>query len=225
MMEGWTGVAFWWLAFGGSHLVLSSAGIRRTLVRGIGAGPFAGLYSLVALATFVPIVWIYWQARHEGPLLWNLRAVPGATLVVIAIGALGFALMVASFVQPSAAGLDPRAVPRAHGITRVTRHPLFIGLGLWGFAHALINGFLSDVVFFGGFPLFALIGGAHQDARKQSEDRGRLDAFYRETSALPFLATITGRNRIVLHELPWGALGIGSAIAIVVYYLHPVLFR
>jgi uncharacterized membrane protein len=225
MTPGWESVLFWWLAFAGSHLILSSGGLRGALVARMGERGFAGFYSLVALATFVPIVWTYWPARHTGPLLWNLRTVPGATALVIALGAIGFALMAAAFVQPSATSFDPRAVPRAHGVTRLTRHPLFMGLALWGLGHALVNGFLSDVVFFAGFPLFALIGGAHQDARKQTEQRARLDQFYGETSMLPFVAVASGRNRLVPGELPWRALGIGTAVAIVLYLLHPLLFR
>jgi uncharacterized membrane protein len=223
-MQGWTGILFWWLAFAGSHLVLSSLRVRSAIIGTIGAGPFAAFYSVVALATFIPLVASWWPARHSGPLLWNLRDVPGATLLVIVLGAIGFALIAASFVQPSATSMDPRAVPRAHGLTRLTRHPLFMGLALWGFAHALINGFLADVVFFAGFPLFGLIGAAHQDARKQTEQLARLGPFYGETSMLPFAAVITRRNRLVLGELPWVALGAGALVAVVIYYLHPVLF-
>jgi uncharacterized membrane protein len=223
-MYGWTGVLLWWLAFAGSHLALSSLAVRRAIVGRIGPRAFAGFYSVVALATFTPLVWTYWLARHSGPLLWNLRAVPGATALAVVLGATGFALVAASFVQPSVTGMDPRAVPRAQGLVRLTRHPLFMGLAVWGFAHALVNGFLSDIVFFAGFPLFGLIGAAHQDARKQFEQQARLGPFYGETSLLPFAAVITGRNRLVLGEMPWVALGVGALVAVIIYFLHPVLF-
>jgi uncharacterized membrane protein len=220
----WAAVLFWWLAFAGSHMFLSSLRVRGRIVAGIGERAFAGLYSVVALVTFVPIVWTYWGARHSGPMLWNLRGLAAVRLLAIVLAAIGFALVSASFVQPSAAGMDPRAVPRAQGILRITRHPLLMGLGLWGMAHTLVNGFLADVVFFGGFPLFALFGAAHQDARKQADRGQRLGPFFDETSLLPFVAIATGRNRVEAGELPWGALGAGTLVALILYLLHPALF-
>jgi len=224
-MNGWGWVAFWWVAFAGSHIALSSAGMRAKLIERLGAGPFAGMYSLVALATFVPLVWVYWHNRHGGPQLWSMRTAPGAIPFAIILAAAGIAMIAGSFSQPSVTGMDPRAVTRAHGLTRITRHPLFMGLALWGAAHALVNGFLADVIFFGAFPVYGIIGAAHQDVRKQREDARRLRAFYDETSLLPFWAIITGRNRLELSELPLAALGIGAAVATVIYLLHPTLFR
>jgi uncharacterized membrane protein len=218
------GVLIWWLAFAGTHLVLSSIRVRRAIVGAIGEGPFAGVYSVVALGTFVPLVWTWWTDRHGGPLLWSLRGVPGVKPLALVLATVGVALLAASFAQPSAASLDPRAIPRARGVMRITRHPLFAGLGLWGLAHVLVNGFLTDIVFFGGFPLFAVVGGWHQDARKQLEQLSRLAPFYGETSAVPFAAIAAPRNRLANGELPWVALAVGVAFAVVLYYLHPMLF-
>ena len=53
-------------------MVLSSLRIRRGLVARLGAGPFLGLYSLVAFAFFVPLVWTYFAHKHAGPLLWSI---------------------------------------------------------------------------------------------------------------------------------------------------------
>ena len=223
-MNGWGWVAFWWLAFAGSHLALSSAGPRSKLIERLGAQPFAGAYSLVALFTFIPLVRAYWHGRHGGPMLWSMGTVPGAVPLAILLGVAGMALVAASFAQPSVTGMDPRAGTRAHGITRITRHPLFMGLAVWGLAHALVTGYLADVIFFGGFPVYGLIGAAHQDVRKQREAGQDLRAFYDETSLLPFWAILTGRNRLELSELPFAALGIGASVAIVIYLLHPTLF-
>jgi len=224
-MEAWTWVLIWWLAFAGSHLLLSSLRVRRTLVGLVGGeGPFAGLYSLVALAFFVPLVWTFSRHFHEGPLLWSMRDIPAVHAGAMILSALGLTLVVAALAQPSATGMDPRAVPRARGLSRITRHPLFAGLALWGLAHVLVNGFLVDVLFFGGFLVFGVVGATHQDSRKLTEQAQRLGPFYDETSLFPFGAILTRRNRLVLSELPWLALAIGALIAVVVYLLHPVLF-
>jgi len=223
-MPAWSSILLWWLAFAGSHLLLSSIPVRRPLIEKLGAQAFAGLYSVVALATFVPIVWIYLDNRHSGPLLWTLRGVPGITVLTIVVGIVAFALIAGSFAQPSATSIDPRAVPRARGILRITRHPLFTGLALWGLGHVVVNGFASDLAFFGSFAVFAVIGAQHQDTRKQLEEPQRLGAFYNETSLLPFGAVLEGRNRVVAEEMPWIALVLGAAVAGLVYLAHPWLF-
>src|SRR5258707_1012002 len=59
-----------WIGFAGSHLALSSLGIRQRIVERINEGPFRGLYSLVAFAFFIPLVWTYFTHKHAGSWLW-----------------------------------------------------------------------------------------------------------------------------------------------------------
>ena len=81
-----------------------------------------------------------------------------------------------------------------------------------------------DVIFFGGFALFSLVGCAHQDARKRATRGAELAAYFAETSLLPFGAILAGRNRLVLAELPWLGLAVGATIATTLYLLHPYMF-
>jgi uncharacterized membrane protein len=223
-VPAWSVVLVWWLAFAGAHLVLSSRALRPALVRRLGAQPFQGLYSLVVLGLFVGLVRSWWPNRHTGPLLWSLAAVPGVRAVAVAAAFAGVAVVGLSFFQPSPVLPVPGLPTAARGLTRITRHPLFVGLGLWGIAHALVNGFLADVVFFGGFPVFSLIGGLHQDGRRRAEDGPRLRAFYDETSVLPFGAILAGRNRLVLGEIPVVGVGVAVALAAALYAFHDRLF-
>jgi uncharacterized membrane protein len=217
-------ILFWWLAFAGSHLVLSSVPVRRPLIARVGARGFQGLYSLIALATFVPLVRTYWAHRHTGPQLWNLWDIAGMREVSIVLSGIACVFLILAFFQPSPTGLAPGAATRARGVNRITRHPLFAAIGLWGFAHLLVNGYLSDVVFFGGFLVFALVGAAHQDARKRVTEAETLTAFFTETSLLPFGAIIAGRNRLMVDEIPWLAVAVGVAVAAVLYVAHGRLF-
>jgi len=217
-------IVFWWLAFAGSHMVLSSTRVRPTLVAKLGSSGFAGLYSLVAFATFVPLVWVYLDSRHTGPELWSLRAAPGAQLAAVVLGTGAFAVLVASFVQPSPAGMDPRAEVMPHGLTRITRHPMLVAFILWAAGHLIVNGFATDVAFFGGMALYSIIGAMHQDARKRTTRGEELAAFYRETSLFPFTAIISGRGRLVTDELPWAGFIVGAIVGYLIYWLHPLLF-
>jgi 1,4-dihydroxy-2-naphthoate octaprenyltransferase len=76
-----------WLVFGGAHIALASASIRRTLVAYLGEGGFTQLFTLVAAASFTALVVYYVAHRFEGvrglalvdvPIFgWMLRAVLG----------------------------------------------------------------------------------------------------------------------------------------------------
>jgi len=96
-------IAFWWSAFVGTHMVLSSLPVRGRLVAKLGEKPFLGIYSLVAFATFVPLVSVYLDNRHAGGLLWALAAVPGIRQLAMLLAVLGVALTVAAVIQPSPA--------------------------------------------------------------------------------------------------------------------------
>lgn len=214
----------WWLAFAATHMVFSSVRLRPRLVGWMGQRGFLGFYSLVSFVTFVPLCVVYFAHRHEGPLLVPLAAVPGMRELAMVLAWAFFAAGIGGASQPSVLSIGAGAETRARGLGRVTRHPMFMSLGVWALAHLLVNGFLTDVLFFGGFALFCVVGCAHQDARKRATEGDRLEAYFAETSLFPFAAIAAGRNRLVLEELPWGGLAVGAVLATVLYIFHPALF-
>lgn len=218
-------IAALWVAFAGTHMLLSSAALRPQLVGRLGEKAYLGLYTLVALLTFVPLAWVYFTNRHAGGVVWDIAAMGGARPLAILFAASGIALAVAAMFQPSPAVVGGFGGTRARGLTRVTRHPLFTGIALWSAGHLLVNGFAADVVFFGGMLAFSMLGAAHQDARKRAGENGGLEAFFEETSFTPFAAIVSGRNRLVWSELPWAGLAIGIAVAVAILLLHPWMFR
>jgi len=217
-------IAFWGFAFVGGHLLLSSGPVRAPLVARLGARGFQGLYSVFALVVFVLLVRTWWGDRHGGAELWMLRDVPTLTPIALVLGVLGFALAVASFFQPSAMGMISGETVRATGMARITRHPLMMGVALWGISHLLMNGWTSDVAFYGAFTALALLGAYHQDARKRAADDGTLSTYFAESSVLPFAAAFTGRAQVVASELPWAGIVTGVVVAVVLYWFHPTLF-
>ncbi|MGH8660274.1 MAG: NnrU family protein [Burkholderiales bacterium] len=217
-------VAFWWGMFAGTHMVLSSVPLRGKLIARLGETNFVGLYALVAFATLIPLVWVYLGNRHAGGVIWNLAAVPGVRQLAMLLAVLAFALIAGGLSHPSPALVGIKQAWGARGLTRITRHPLFMGIALWALSHLLLNGFLTDVLFFGGMLAFSLAGAAHQDARKLATEEQRLGQFFAESSFWPFGAIIAGRNRLIWRELPWIALAIGAAAAVGIYALHPWAF-
>jgi uncharacterized membrane protein len=215
-----------WVAFAGTHVWLSSVRTRTALIGTIGAQSFQGLYSLVALVTFVPLVWIFAAHKHAGPLVWTTIGPSGLArplnhVLMAAAVVLFVASLLPSSTAPSAMQAHGPAVAR--GILRVTRHPMLAAFALFGVAHLLMNGSVGDVLFFGGFPVFAWIGARHQDARKVREvpEYGALVA---TTSIVPFAAILAGRQRLVARELPLAAFAGGLLVTVLLRFYHRTLF-
>ncbi|MCG8609044.1 MAG: NnrU family protein [Pseudomonadales bacterium] len=108
---------------------------RNQMVTRYGEQRFKGVYSLVALAGFVLIVWGYGLARMEPVVVYNppfwLRHV--AMLLLIPV----FPLLVAAHL-PSRIG-------------SIVKHPMLVAVKLWALAHLLANGMLADLLLFGAF--------------------------------------------------------------------------
>lgn len=208
----------WSAALGGTflvtHFVMSHPPVRARLVQRLGDRGFQGVYSLVALASYVPWVAVWVTHRHAGPALWVLRspaAVHGAELVA----ACGVALAVAGVVNPAPSSVTgPRGQLGVRGLSHVTRHPLNLGVAMLMAAHVAVNGWVGDLVFFGGHLALALLGPWHQDLRHRAA-RPEYAAFADATSFWPNplgLARVGGRGA--------AALALGLVLAVALRYGH-----
>lgn len=219
-MDPALGVALLWLAFTATHVGLSSARVRPRLVAALGEAGFLGLYSLVALALFIPLVWLYFTSKHAGAALWVLPRGPALTWTVYVGMGVAFILLVASFLRPSPAGMAP-AESTPHGVHLLTRHPMVMAFVVFALVHLLPNGWASDVAFFGGFAAFALLAAAHQDRRKLATGPAGYREFYEHTPFLPF----TGRDTLRgLRELSPIAVVGGIGLALAIRYFHASWF-
>lgn len=213
-------IAFWWLAFTATHMGLSSARLRTRLVGALGQTGFLALYSLVAFATFVPLVSSYFAHKHEGPFLWYLGALPGLRTAMIAGMMVVLALIVAALLRPSPAAIVPGKTEVA-GAYHVTRHPMFMAVGLFGILHLLVARVnATELAFFAGFPLFACLGCWHQDRRKLASGDPAFARFHAQTAFLPF----TGPRALKgLREMGL-PLVLGAALALGLRWVHPRWF-
>ena len=213
-------IALLWLAFAATHMGLSTLPVRRRLVARLGTGAFQGLYSLIALAIFVPLVRTFFAHKHAGHWLWVLERGPALRWPMYVGMALAFVLLVASFVRPSPAGVVPGEA-RVDGVYRLTRHPLLVAIAIFGVLHCLPNGSTADVAFFGGGAAFALLGAWHQDRRKLALDVPGFRAFHAATPFLPFTGRETLRG---LRELSPAVVAAGLLATAVVRWFHPTWF-
>ena len=206
------------LLFASSHMLLSSRTIRAGLVARLGDKRFLAMYSIVALGLFAPLVYYYLTHRHTGPLLWSVPDTNAVEFVLVLANLIGFVLLVAGVMTPSPAAVTGAPLDEPKGVHRITRHAVFMGMGIWALAHVIANGYASDVAFFGGIVLFVLIGSWHQDRRKLAGGDPRFERFHAATAFIPF----TGREAMRgLMEMPPVAVIVGVVIALVARYLHP----
>ena len=206
------------LVFAASHMLLSSRPIRARLVARLGDKRFLAAYSIVALVLFVPLVYYYFTHRHAGPLLWPAPDSGAVDFLLVLANLVGFVLLVAGVMTPSPASVTGAPRDEPSGVQRITRHAVFMGMGIWALAHVIVNGYASDVAFFGGIVVFVLIGSWHQDRRKLAGGDARFERFHAATAFIPF----TGREGLRgLMEMPPVAVIIGVAAALIVRYLHP----
>jgi uncharacterized membrane protein len=213
-----------WLLFGVSHVGLATPRLRESVVARLGERGFTWMYVLIASVLFALLVAGYAVVRVSGPAGFALADSPRARTPLLGASLAGFALM-AGALAPSGYWNSPAAiltdgVRPAYGLERITRHPFFTGLVLAMGAHALLATRMAGSVFFGGFVVLATLGSAHQ-ARKLGARKGQAFARYlSETSAIPFVAIVRGRQPLALGELPWAALALGVALAWIIRQLH-----
>ncbi|WP_287130398.1 NnrU family protein [Candidatus Cyanaurora vandensis] len=186
-----------WLAFAASHTLLSSVGLRANLQKKLGAGGYLGFYSLVAAATFIPLVVYYGSHKHEGPLLWA----DGPRSLTYSLMVLAVFFIAASLISPPPGSMQSRGSLAVTGITKLTRHPGFIGFILFGLAHLIVNGYASDVAFWGGLVLYTPFGAWHQDQRKRQENPVGYGQVLTQTSFIPGLAILQGRQSFKFADL------------------------
>jgi len=114
---------------------------RNRMVATLGAGPWKGLYSLVAAAGLACVVYGYGLARQDPSVLY----VPPAWLRHVAL-----LLMLPVFPFLLSTYLPGR-------IKSAIRHPTLNATKFWATAHLCANGGWHDVLLFGGFLLWASV--------------------------------------------------------------------
>ncbi len=122
--------------FLGSHSFTRFRPLRDNLETRLGALPYKGLYSLIALAGFILIIVGYGQYRAAGYVqIWT----PPAFLKH-----LSYLLLMPVFVFLIAAYAPGK-------IKSAVVHPMLAAVQFWALAHLLVNGDLGSMLLFGGF--------------------------------------------------------------------------
>jgi uncharacterized membrane protein len=130
---------------------------RSARIASLGERAWKGLYSLGSLVGFGLIVWGYSLARQEPVALWNppVWSRHLAALLVL----LAFILIAAAYI------------PHNH-FKAAIGHPMYAGIKLWALGHLLSNGTLADLLLFGSFLVWAVLGFRSSRARDRRAGTG-----------------------------------------------------
>jgi uncharacterized membrane protein len=174
------------IIFLGTHTFTTFRGRRERLIESLGPNAFKVIYSVVALAGFVLIVWGFSLYQADGKIvLWTPPAWGRDAAIV---------LMWFSFVALACSGKAPGK------IRGWLRHPMLVAVKVWALAHLLANGDLGGLLLFGSFLAWAV---HDRIAVKQRGDAGasRLPAFTRGDGIALGAGTVAYVAMIFLHPV------------------------
>ena len=197
------------LFFLGMHWVISGSPLRTPIVNLLGEPLFKGLFSL---SIFVAIGWMAYAYAHA-PYLETWGTASQLKPVSLLLMLIAFLLLTTGALDqnPTTLGLVPPDQVTARGMVRITRNAGLFGFGLWGLAHLIVNGDLASHWLYGTFAFQGLIAPLNMERKYRARYGEAWNQFAHQTSYLPFVAILAGRNRLVISELNlWAALtGVG----------------
>lgn len=206
-------------AFVGTHFLLSHP-LRASLVARMGAMAFQGLYSLVAIATFVWIVFAFQAAPIEEPL-WPAGEGIWATATVLML--FGSILFAGSLIgNPALPGPPADTAKPARGVFAITRHPMMWGFALWALVHLLVSPQPRVIALTVAMGFLALAGSKGQDAKKAAIMGEGWRDWASRTSFVPFGNQFAGRSS---WAATWPGLTVllaGILLWLLATYLHPM---
>lgn len=155
------------IALVGMHFALSHP-LRAPLVKALGEGAFLGLYSLVAAACMIWMVFAF-RAAPAADLGgatekagWIVSTVLILPALVLFIGSLW---KNPALPNPGAAATIDRAPT---GVFAVTRHPMMWGFALWALSHILLWWSWRTPIVASAVLTLALVGARFQDRKKEA---------------------------------------------------------
>ena len=151
-------------AFVGTHFALSHP-LRSPLVKLLGDGGFAILYSLVAAAC---MAWMYFGfvaspaggLGGSGEIGWIIASLLTLPALVLFLGSL------MGYPALPVPGAEKLAQREPAGVFAVTRHPMMWGFALWAFSHIVLWWSWRTLIVASAILILALVGARFQDSKK-----------------------------------------------------------
>ncbi len=204
------------LLFGFAVIHSGGAALRTKAESFIGPRAWRLVFASASIPMASVLILYFLSHRYDGFRLWNIQGVDGIVPFVWITTAISF-----FFLYPATYNLleipalaKPKVRLYAQGIIRVSRHPQAIGQILWCIAHGIWIGSSFMIATCAGLIMHHMFAIWHGDRRLKSKFGDEFEELKKNTSVIPFLAVIDGRQKLYLKEfLRPSQLGIFIAIA------------
>tara|TARA_Y100001968_G_C19399370_1_gene740182 strand:- start:1011 stop:1712 length:702 start_codon:yes stop_codon:yes gene_type:complete len=194
------------------------AAVRSRAESIIGPRIWRILFAAASIPSATILIGYFLAHRYDGLRLWNFQGSQGVIFAVWTLTAISF-----FFLYPATynlleipAVIKPKVRLYATGIIRISRHPQAVGQIIWCLAHGLwIGSTFMMVTCLGliGHHLFAIW---HGDRRLKIKFGNEFEELKRNTSVIPFLALLDGRQKFDWKEfLRPSQIGICVAIGFI----------
>lgn len=131
------------IVFLGVHSIgILAPNFRAAMLRRLGEASWKGIYSLIALAGLVLLIWGYGETREAPTLVW----LPPTWTAHVA----------GAFMLPAFILLVAAYVPGTYIKARIG-HPMVLAVKVWALAHLFSNGTANDLLLFGGFLIWSVV--------------------------------------------------------------------
>ncbi len=210
------------IAFLALHMGISSTPLRGMLLGALGQKGYLGFYSLLSLASLGAMIYAYGGLAHTD-FVWAPNPIGYKITKLLVLLAIVLLVMGTMTKNPTAVMMDDAINQDLAGILKITRHPTQWAILLYSIGHLIANGDKASIVLFGTLAIMSGVGMVAMDARKKANADEKWQAFYNQTSAVPFAAIASGRTSLKLSELNWVAAAIGVALYGSIYWLHDMV--
>ncbi len=213
------------LCFGLAHSGL--AALRFWAEKQIGPRLYRIGFALVSLTLALAMIIYFLNHRYDGVQLWQVQGVPGVAIAVWLLSAISF-----GFLYPATFNLLEIAAiqkPQVHlyeaGIIRITRHPQMVGQFIWCLAHTLWIGTSFTLATSIGLVAYHLFGVWHGDRRLALRYGSSFASLMAQTSVIPFLAILQGRQTLQWQEFLKPAYAGIVLFVLLIWWAHPLMIR
>ena len=214
------------LLFLGTHLVVSSTGLRAWLVGVVGESAYLAGYSICALVILGVMIDSYVALEHN-TYVWQPTV--GHHFIAKIIMPIALVLLAAGLMSKNPTGVKMEEVVHQvtgyhmPGILKITRHPVQWGILLWSVAHLIANGDAASIVFFGTFALLSGLGSMAMDLKRRHLTDPDWLEFYSQTSNIPFAGLLAGKSRLAIGDINWVSVITGLTLYATLYYFHGLI--
>ena len=203
------------------------AALRLKAEAKIGPRLFRVIFALVSIPFATILIIYFFNHRYDGLILWQVQGVPGIQSLVWILSAISFLFLYPATFNLLEIGaiVKPEVHLYSQGIVRISRHPQMVGQVIWCIAHTLWIGTSFTLLTSLGLIAHHLFAVWHGDRRLEKRYGEAFIKVKEQTSVIPFLAIIQGRQ-----QFPWleflrpAYLGV-TGFVLLLWWGHPWLME